>query len=102
MKRPKTRLSAAWGGDEFLVACLSKAENQADEGQINLLRARLRDRIAGQYGLGSVSIVYPGASLGVVEVDPAGMDPDSALRVADVAMYQDKKGKGKTRFHVLD
>ncbi|MCT7423385.1 diguanylate cyclase, partial [Escherichia coli] len=49
-----------------------------------------------------VSIVYPGASLGVVEVDPAGMDPDSALRVADVAMYQDKKGKGNTRFHVLD
>ena len=47
-----------------LVACLSKAENQADEGQINQLRARLRDRIAGQYGLGSVSIVYPGASLG--------------------------------------
>lgn len=90
------------GRDEFLVACLSKAENQADDGQINLLRTRLRDRIAGQYGLGSVSIVYPGASLGVVEVDPAGMDPDSALRVADVAMYQDKKGKGKTRFHVLD
>jgi diguanylate cyclase len=38
----------------------------------------------------------------VIEVDPAVTDPDSALRAADVAMYQDKKGKSKTRFLTMD
>ncbi|WP_343645037.1 sensor domain-containing diguanylate cyclase [Enterobacter sp.] len=85
------------GGDEFLVACLSKGEEE-----INLLKTRLRARIAGEYWLGQVHIVYPGASLGVVEVDPASTDADSALRDADLAMYQDKKGKSKTRFLTID
>ncbi|PCM81456.1 sensor domain-containing diguanylate cyclase [Enterobacter cloacae] len=90
------------GGDEFLVACLSQTENQGDHTQINQLKTRLRARIAGHYGLDSVNIVYPGASLGIIDVDPAVTDEDSALRAADVAMYQDKKGKSKTRFLDLD
>jgi len=85
------------GGDEFLVACLSKGDEE-----INLLKTRLNARIAGEYWLGQVHIVYPGASLGVVEVDPASTDADSALRDADLAMYQDKKGKNKTRFLTID
>lgn len=85
------------GGDEFLVACLSKGDEE-----INLLKTRLNARIAGKYWLGQVHIVYPGASLGVVEVDPASTDADSALRDADLAMYQDKKGKNKTRFLTID
>ncbi|NIH43084.1 sensor domain-containing diguanylate cyclase [Enterobacter asburiae] len=87
------------GGDEFLVASLSNAGN---EEQINLLRTRLSARIAGEYWLGTISIIYPGASLGVIEVDPGVTDPDSALRAADIAMYQDKKGKSKTGFLVMD
>lgn len=87
------------GGDEFLVATLSNVEN---EEQIHLLRTRLCARIAGEYWLGSISIIYPGASLGVIEVDPGVTDPDSALRAADIAMYQDKKGKSKTGFLAMD
>jgi len=38
----------------------------------------------------------------VIEVDPARLDADSALRVADAAMYSDKKGKRKTPFLNID
>ncbi|WP_368541364.1 sensor domain-containing diguanylate cyclase [Enterobacter soli] len=90
------------GGDEFLVACLSKGEDESENAQINLLKTRIGAIIAGEYWLGNVRIFYPGASLGVVEVDPTTTDADSALRAADVAMYQDKKGKSKTRFLTID
>lgn len=90
------------GGDEFLVACLSHNENDGEKSQISLLKTRISARIAGEYCLGNVHIFYPGASLGVIEVDPTQTDADSALRAADVAMYQDKKGKNKTRFLTMD
>lgn len=90
------------GGDEFLVACLSKEGSEDAPTQLNLLKSRIGACIAGEYWLGSVHIVYPGASLGVVDVDPATTDADSALRAADVAMYQEKKGKSKTRFLAID
>ena len=87
------------GGDEFLVASLSHVDN---EEHMNQLKARFSARIAGEYWLGNINLIYPGASLGVIEVDPDVTDPDSALRDADVAMYQDKKGKSKTRFLTMD
>ncbi|UAN43136.1 MULTISPECIES: sensor domain-containing diguanylate cyclase [unclassified Enterobacter] len=91
------------GGDEFLVASLSQPHQNGDNPpQVSLLKTRLSACIAGEYWLGSVHIIYPGASLGVIEVDPGITDPDSALRAADVAMYQDKKGKSKTRFLTMD
>lgn len=90
------------GGDEFLVASLSQTNSTGESTQINLLKTRLDARIAGEYWLGSVNIIYPGASFGVIEVDPTVTDPDSALRAADVAMYQHKKGKSKTRFLAMD
>lgn len=90
------------GGDEFLVASLSQTNSTGESTQINLLKTRLDARIAGEYWLGSVNIIYPGASFGVIEVDPTVTDPDSALRAADVAMYQHKKGKSKTCFLAMD
>lgn len=86
------------GGDEFLVACLSKSNNATENGQLNLIKTQISASIAGDYWLGNIHLVYPGASLGVVEIDPATTDADSALRVADTAMYREKKGKRKTRF----
>ncbi|MGO3911123.1 diguanylate cyclase domain-containing protein [Huaxiibacter chinensis] len=86
------------GGDEFLVACLSQSDNAAENGQLNVIKTQISASIAGDYWLGSVHIVYPGASLGIVEVDPSITDADTALRAADTAMYRDKKGKQKTRF----
>ncbi|EMQ3497606.1 diguanylate cyclase, partial [Shigella flexneri] len=47
---------------------------------------------------GDVDLYYPGASLGIVEVDPETTDADSALHAADIAMYQEKKHKQKTPF----
>jgi diguanylate cyclase len=84
------------------VASLSQTNSTGENTQINLLKTRLDARIAGEYWLGSVNIIYPGASFGVIEVDPTVTDPDSALRAADVAMYQHKKGKSKTRFLAMD
>ena len=51
----------------------------------------LRQLLVGDYLLSDVLIHYPGASIGVISVDPSQMDPDSALRAADSAMYRDKK-----------
>lgn len=90
------------GGDEFLVASLSKNDDNDDNDEINVLKTRISACIAGEYWLGNVHIIYPGASLGVIEIDPANIDADAALRAADVAMYQDKKGKIKTRFLTLN
>ncbi|UJD96808.1 sensor domain-containing diguanylate cyclase [Lelliottia amnigena] len=90
------------GGDEFLVACLSKGNSDADNAQITILRKQVSACIAGEYVLGNVHIVYPGASLGVVSVDPSHIDADGALRAADAAMYRDKKEKSKTRFLALN
>jgi diguanylate cyclase len=65
------------GGDEFLVASLSHVDN---EEHMNQLKTRFSARIAGEYWLGNINLIYPGASLGVIEVDPDVTDPDSALR----------------------
>jgi len=81
------------GGDEFLVVSL------ADENaNIPSLRGRIEQQIRGEYRLGDINLFYPGASLGIVEVDPETTDADSALHAADVAMYQEKKHKEKTPF----
>ena len=90
------------GGDEFLVASLSHSNDGDASTEVNAIKTRLNGRIAGEYGLGNVTILYPGASYGVVIVDPHCTDEDSALRTADLAMYQDKKGKNKTGFVALD
>ena len=87
---------------EFLVASLSHSNDGDASTEVNAIKTRLNGRITGEYGLGNVTILYPGASYGVVIVDPHCTDEDSALRTADLAMYQDKKGKNKTGFVALD
>ena len=81
------------GGDEFLVVSL--VNENAD---IPSLRERIQQQIRGEYHLGDIELFYPGASLGIVEVDPETTDADSALHAADIAMYQEKKHKEKTPF----
>ncbi|QRG77442.1 sensor domain-containing diguanylate cyclase [Citrobacter sp. R56] len=82
------------GGDEFLAVCL------ADENDLSLqtLKDRLQQQIRGEYQVEGEVLFYPGASLGVIEINPRETDIDSALRAADSAMYQDKKRKDKTPF----
>lgn len=90
------------GGDEFMVASLCRDRQSGADTPLTLLKTQIGARIAGEYWLGDVHIVYPGASLGIVEVDPTKHDADSALRAADAAMYTDKKGKRKTAFLNVD
>lgn len=74
------------GGDEFMVATLDQTTHQLAQ-----FTETLRQLLVGDYLLGDTLIHYPGASIGAISVDPNLMDPDSALRAADSAMYQDKK-----------
>lgn len=69
-----------------------------ENADISSLRERIQQQIRGEYHLGDVDLYYPGASLGIVEVDPETTDADSALHAADIAMYQEKKHKQKTPF----
>uniref|UniRef100_UPI003CF3AD24 diguanylate cyclase domain-containing protein n=1 Tax=Pseudomonas aeruginosa TaxID=287 RepID=UPI003CF3AD24 len=77
------------GGDEFLVVSLNN-----ENADISSLRERIQQQIRGEYHLADVDLYYPGASLGIVEVDPETTDADSALHAADIAMYQEKKQVG--------
>lgn len=61
-----------------------------ENADISSLRERIQQQIRGEYHLGDVDLYYPGASLGIVEVDPETTDADSALHAADIAMYQEK------------
>ncbi|WP_437888335.1 GGDEF domain-containing protein [Phytobacter sp. V91] len=86
------------GGDEFLIACPGSPINQTQPERLIYLKQNLQHCLTGEYQLGSARIFYPGASIGVVEINPDEIDADSALQIADQAMYQDKKGKEKQPF----
>ena len=88
------------GGDEFLVVRLS-AEDELDQlMRLQQVKNQLQQQICGDYHLGDIHLYYPGASLGVVEIDPLETDVNCALHLADSAMYQDKKRQDKTPFVV--
>lgn len=86
------------GGDEFLIACPGGPRDQTQSERLSSLKQNLHKCLTGEYRLGSVRIFYPGASIGVVEINPDNIDADSALRIADQAMYQDKNEKHKKPF----
>lgn len=90
------------GGDEFLVASLSQNPGTQEENSLTLLKTQIGARIAGDYWLGDIHLIYPGASLGVIEVDPHQTDAESALQAADAAMYKEKKARRKTAFLNVD
>ena len=85
-----------------MVACLSHNGDASDMAQIDTLKTQIGGCITGEYGLGDIHLEYPGASIGIVAVDPRETDADSALRAADAAMYQDKKSKSRSRFRLVD
>lgn len=85
------------GGDEFLVVGAER-----DAAQQQAFAATLRQAISGVYHLAGRRINYPGASFGVIDVNPQHQDVESALRAADDAMYQDKKSRRKATFLHLD
>ena len=88
------------GGDEFLVARLSPEDDREQRVRLQQVKHQLQQQICGDYLLGDIHLFYPGASLGVVEIDPLETDVNCALHLADSAMYKDKKRQDKTAFVV--
>lgn len=88
------------GGDEFIVVGLTAAGNDGEDPIAEASRSRLSALISGHYALSQCSFDYPGASIGVVVVDPFTSTPEEAVRVSDRRMYADKKvrrAKSSTR-----
>lgn len=91
------------GGDEFLLvgpgpAWQDSADRSAQIADGAPCRAarRLQQRVAeqtvGDYPLGQGTLHYPGASVGVVAINPqAAVDAEQAIRLADAAMYAVKR-----------
>ncbi|HGY5077957.1 TPA: sensor domain-containing diguanylate cyclase [Citrobacter gillenii] len=86
------------GGDEFLIAGLSQKSEEDQHTRMQRVKDQLQQQLCGDYQLGAISLFYPGASLGVIEVDSRETDLNCALHNADSAMYLDKKREGKTAF----
>lgn len=79
------------GGDEFVVARLEASTGADGAAAQSAMKQRLSQLLIGTFELGSCSIDYGGASIGVVQADPLSADPEQALREADAAMYVEKK-----------
>ena len=88
------------GGDEFLVVSLSQEDDREPRDRLQQVKNQLQQQICGDYHLGDIHLFYPGASLGVVEINPLETDVNCALHLADSAMYKDKKRQDKTTFVV--
>jgi diguanylate cyclase len=81
------------GGDEFIVAGEGPAEYHEAQRAAQVFKSRLVNLLTGEYQLHSGVINYAGPSVGVIAINPALTDPDTALREADQAMYRDKKNR---------
>ncbi|MCP2232406.1 MULTISPECIES: sensor domain-containing diguanylate cyclase [Erwinia] len=77
------------GGDEFMVAAL--LPDAAAPNAAATFRQRLSQLLAGHYAMPACALDYPGASVGVIAVNPLLSTPESAVRDADSAMYEEKK-----------
>lgn len=87
------------GGDEFvLVGPGPDATEGGDAIQAALsLEERVTAATIGRYQLGDAVVAYEGASVGVVAVDPRGLDAEAAVRLADARMYEIKRARKSAR-----
>ncbi|WP_202303324.1 sensor domain-containing diguanylate cyclase [Dryocola clanedunensis] len=83
------------GGDEFIIAGAGPTDFAKAQHAAKTLKTRLSSMLTGDYQLHATMIKYAGPSIGVIAINPADMTPDTALRAADEAMYQDKKNRRK-------
>jgi len=92
--RRESDFVARIGGDEFVFIGLGPAAGQDGVAAVAGLRQRLEPATVCQVALpSSVVLDYPGASVGVVCLDPTGCTADTALQHADAAMYAIKKAR---------
>lgn len=85
-------LLARVGGDEFVAVGMGPLSGeQTVEAAVHCFQRRLFEQSQVQLPLASQVLDYPGASVGVVAVDPASISIDDALRQADACMYAVKR-----------
>lgn len=79
-------LIARMGGDEFVI--VAPVPVGASQG---LSRDRLTQRTRAVFDLGGLKLDYPGASVGVVMIEPGELGAEEVLKLADSAMYEVKR-----------
>ena len=80
-----------FGGDEFVFVGPGPLRGQGTAEAIRSLQLRLQEATVCSVPLaGQRTLEYPGASVGVVCADPCEGTCDTAIRLADEAMYQAK------------
>lgn len=82
------------GGDEFLVLA------PVDDSELAAFAQRILEIVHEPMLLGG-RLLYSGASIGVVAVDPEYQRPEDLLRDADIAMYE-AKNRGRGCYAVFD
>ncbi len=83
-----------WGGDEFVAIGLvaQPAHDKVDEA-VAAMRNRLAPLTTGTYNFDTITFDYPGASFGVLCVNPLKSSPEAVLKEADLLMYADKQSR---------
>ncbi|WP_339023426.1 GGDEF domain-containing protein [Aeromonas salmonicida] len=85
-------LLARVGGDEFVAVGMGPLSGEETvEAAVHSFQRRLFEQSQVQLPLASQVLDYPGASVGVVAVEPASISIDDALRQADACMYAVKR-----------
>ncbi|HDN9020411.1 TPA: GGDEF domain-containing protein [Aeromonas salmonicida] len=85
-------LLARVGGDEFVAVGMGPLSGEETvEAAVHCFQRRLFEQSQVQLPLASQVLNYPGASVGVVAVDPASISIEDALRQADACMYAVKR-----------
>ncbi|MCX4074363.1 GGDEF domain-containing protein [Aeromonas caviae] len=85
-------LLARMGGDEFVAVGMGPHQGDGTvEGAMQVFQRRLFEQSVFPLPIPSRVLHYPGASVGVVAVDPAHTSVDEALRQADARMYEVKR-----------
>lgn len=97
------------GGDEFVLVGPGPAIERGNAGPggealrgeaedaARSLEERATAATIGRYQLGGAVVPYEGASVGVVAVDPRGLDAEAAVRLADARMYEIKRARKAAR-----
>ncbi len=91
------------GGDEFLILGPGPQLQAAGGGALiasgdalaaaQELEQRHAQATRGSYQLNERPLVYGGASVGVVALDPRGLQVDQAIQLADARMYEVKRAR---------